>query len=92
MAEIKEPPPGVNGGSGNILQRVNPAVILLGMGFTTFFTWWISGDHKPGGRKATNQPEYELGDRVGTTTVTGLRTNWEYQCDNGDTWWPEDSF
>ena len=92
MADIKDPPPGVNGKNGNIFQRVNPAAILVGMGFTTFFSWWISGGSKKGGRRATSQPEYELGDRVGNTTVTGLRSNWEYQFDNGDAWWPEDSF
>ena len=91
MVELKDPPPSVNGTRGGLFQRVNPAVILVSMGFTTFFSWWISGGRKKGGRRATSQPEYELGDRVGTTTVTGLRTNWEYQFDNGDTWWPEDS-
>jgi hypothetical protein len=88
--EIKDPPPGLNGGGRGLFQRVNPAVILVGMGFTTFFSWWISGGKKSGGRRATSQPEYELGQQVGSTTVTGIRTKWEYKFDNGDSWWPED--
>ena len=88
------PPAGINGGNngqkrfaGGIFHRVNPAAILLGMGFSTFFAWYISGGGSTTNRRrATTVPTYDLGQQVGNSTITGLRTNWEYQLDNQDVW------
>lgn len=82
----------INGQGGTILHRVNPAAILIGMGFAAFFSWWLSGGQGNSNdrRRATTHPVYELGEVVGNGTVTGLRTRWEYQIDDEDGWWDEE--
>ena len=49
--QIKEPPPG-------ILGKVNPFAILIGMGFASFFTWFISGGGGGDGRRDRHRRSY----------------------------------
>jgi hypothetical protein len=89
---IREVPPGMNGnGDGGILNRVNPFAILIGMGFASFFTWFISGGGGGNGRRATNTPQYQLGEDVEGHIVTGVRTRWEYQLNDTDPWYNEEA-
>ena len=82
--QIKEPPPG-------ILGKVNPFAILIGMGFASFFTWFISGGGGGDGRRATNMPQYQLGEDIDGHIVTGVRTQWEYQLNDTDPWYNEEA-
>ena len=88
---IKEPPPGLNENGGGILSRVNPFAILIGMGFATFFSWFISGGGGGDGRRATNTPQYQLGEDINGHIVTGVRTRWEYQLNDTDSWYNEEA-
>jgi hypothetical protein len=89
--QIKQPPPGISENGGGLLSRVNPFAILLGMGFASFFTWFISGGGGGNGRRATNTPQYQLGEDVDGRIVTGVRTQWEYQLNDTDPWYNEEA-
>ena len=88
-APIREVPPGIQEDGGGILSRVNPFAILIGMGFASFFTWFISGGGGDG-RRATNIPQYQLGEDVDGHIITGVRTRWEYQLNDTDPWYEEE--
>jgi len=90
MQELTSPPPEVNGNGGNILRRVNPLAILIGMGFASFFTWFISAGGSGESRRATHLPEFILGQDVNGQTITGVRTRWEYQLGDDPAWTPEE--
>jgi hypothetical protein len=85
------PPAGLNGGGGGLLSRVNPLVIVVGLGMATFFTWFFTGGGSGSQRRATQLPEFSLGEDVGGRTITGIRTQWEYQVNDGPNWLPEET-
>ena len=81
-----------SGGGGSLFQRVNPFVILVGMGFATLFTWYLTGGGRgDNGRRPTHLPEFGLGEEVGGQTITGVRTRWEYEVDDEAGWLQEES-
>lgn len=92
LSDVTTPPPGAGtGGGDNLFRRVNPFVLLVGMGMATFFTWFLSGGGGGGGgggdgRQPTHLPEFELGEEVGGQTITGIRTRWEYEVGDQAGW------
>ena len=89
---ITSPPVAVNGRQNDSLfTRVNPLVIIVGMGFATLFTWFLSGGGGSGNdRRPTHMPEFGLGEEVGGQTITGIRTRWEYEIDDEAGWLQEE--
>ena len=87
------PPVALNGGGDSLFQRVNPFVILVGMGMATFFAWFLTGGGGGGGddRRPTHLPEFGLGEEVGGQIITGIRTQWEYEVDDQAGWLEEDT-
>jgi hypothetical protein len=88
---IRSEPPGISETGGGLLNRVNPFAILIGMGFASFFAWFVSGGGGGNGRRATNTPQYQLGEDVEGRIVTGVRTRWEYQLNDTDPWYNEEA-
>ncbi len=88
--DIITPPVAVNGGGESLLARVNPFVILVGMGIATGLTWFLRGGGDGGGRLPTTTPEFGLGQQVGGQTITGMRTRWEYEVDDKAGWLEEE--
>ena len=88
-----QPPAGLNGGGGGLFSRVNPLVIIVGLGMATFFSWFFTGGGVGSGnqRRATQLPEFSLGEDIDGRTITGIRTRWEYQIDDGSNWLPEET-
>ena len=88
-----QPPVGLNsgGGGGGLFSRVNPVVILVGLGMATFFSWFFSGGGSGNQRRATQLPEFSLGEDIDGRTITGIRTRWEYQVDDGSNWLSEET-
>ena len=94
LPELTAPPADTGSDSGdNLLRRVNPLVILVGMGMATLFAWFLSGGGGGGGdgRKPTQLPEFGLGEEVGGQIITGIRTQWEYEVDDQAGWLQEDT-
>jgi len=96
LPELTAPPADAGADSGdNLLRRVNPLVILVGMGMATLFAWFLSGGGGGGGgggdgRRPTQLPEFGLGEEVGGQLITGIRTQWEYEVDDQAGWLEEE--
>jgi len=89
-----QPPAGLNGGGRrgeSLLSRVNPLAIVVGLGIATLFTWFFTGGGPGNQRKATQLPEFSLGEDVDGRIITGVRTRWEYQVNDGPNWLPEET-
>jgi hypothetical protein len=90
--ELNIPIP-TGGGGGNLFSRVNPFIIIVGIGMASAISWFFSGGGRSSdsGRMPTTLPEFELGDQIGRQTITGLRTRWEYEVDDMEGWIYEES-
>ncbi len=91
MAREPAIPIPVGGGGDNLFSRVNPFIIVVGIGMATAITWFLSGGGTGGdGRMPTTMPEFGLGEDVGGQIITGIRTQWEYEVDDADGWLQEE--